>query len=108
MIYVEYDRKKNNIKVKGHAQSGDAGHDLVCAATTIIVYTLASNVAQLSSDKSKVRRPIINLGEGKAEIGCSPVHGMTAVVTLILDCICQGFDILAKQYPDNISYIVRG
>ena len=32
MIDVIYDRKRLIVKVKGHAQSGEAGHDLVCAA----------------------------------------------------------------------------
>ena len=108
MVNVIYDRKKLKLTVKGHAKSGEAGHDLVCAAASILVYTLAGNVAQLSEDKSRVRRPVIDLNEGDATVACSPIHGMTAVTTLVFDTICSGFDILAQKYPENVSYTVRG
>lgn len=56
MIDVIYDRKRLIVKVKGHAQSGEAGHDLVCAAASILVYTLSANVTELCADRRRVRR----------------------------------------------------
>lgn len=108
MIEATYDREQLKLTVKGHAQSGEAGHDLVCAAASILVYTLASNVAQMSVDKKRIRRPKIELAEGSATISCSPVHGTQAIATLVFDSICSGFDILAQKYPKNIRYIVEG
>lgn len=108
MIEIIYDRKKLSLKAKGHAKSGEAGHDLVCAAATILVYTLASNVEQMCANHSKVRRPVIKLAEGDAKITCSPVHGMTAIATLTFDIVCSGFDLLAQKYPDNVRYSVVG
>lgn len=106
MIEVKYYRKKHKVTVVGHAKSGEAGHDLVCAAVSILTYTLATNVAQLGENKRYVRRPILRLKEGNAEISCSPVHGMSNVTTIIFDSICSGFNILSVQYPKNISYDV--
>ncbi len=108
MINVIYDRKRLILKVKGHAQSGESGHDLVCAAASILVYTLASSVAQMSADKKRVRRPVIDIREGDTTIACSPVHGMQAVTTLVFDTVCAGYDILQQKYPQNISYQVLG
>lgn len=108
MIDIVYDREKLKLTVKGHAKSAEAGKDLVCAAASILVYTLAGNVQQLCSNKRNVRRPVIDMKEGDATVSCSPVHGMTAITTLIFDTVCAGFEILAQQYPDNISYTVRG
>lgn len=109
MIEVVYDRKALSLSVKGHAQSGEPGHDLVCAAASILVYTLASNVLNIADDKKHIRRPNINIEEGDASISCTPIHGMQAVTTLIFDSICSGFDILAQRCPDNIQYtIVEG
>lgn len=108
MIEVVYNRKKLILTVKGHAQSGEAGHDLVCSAASILAYTLAGNVAQMSANKKQVRRPVIELDSGDAKISCSPVHGMQSVVTLVFDSVCAGFDILAQQYPQNVHYSVVG
>ena len=49
MIDVTYDRKRLIVKVKGHAHSGEAGHDLVCAA---------ASVTELCADRRRVRRPM--------------------------------------------------
>jgi len=108
MIEVTYDRKRWILKVKGHAQSGEAGHDLVCAAASILVYTLAGNVAQMSADKKRIRRPKIDIKEGDTTIACAPVHGMQAVTTMIFDAICAGYDVLQQKYPENIKYKVLG
>ena len=108
MIQAVYDRENLRVAVKGHANSGEKGHDLVCAAASILVYTLAGQVAQMSTDKKRVRRPVIALNEGSATVACRPVHGNRAVVTLVFDSICAGFDILQQRYPENIKYSVVG
>lgn len=108
MIDVRYNRKEISLTVKGHAQSGEAGHDLVCAAATILVYTLAANVSGLCDDRAHARRPVIKLSEGDAIVKCSPVHGMKTVATLIFDSVCSGYEILASEYPENVRYTVEG
>lgn len=106
MIDVTYDRKRLILKVKGHAHSGEAGHDLVCAAASILVYTLAANVTELCADRRRVRRPVLEIKEGNATIACAPVHGMQAVTTLVFDTVCAGFAVLQQQYPENLTYQV--
>ena len=108
MINVTYDRKRLILKVKGHAQSGEAGHDLVCAAASILVYTLSANVTELCADRRRVRRPVLDIREGDTTIACAPVHGMQAVTTLVFDTVCAGFAVLQQRYPENIAYKVVG
>ena len=50
----------------------------------------------------------MHVQEGDAEIGCVPTHKMKAVVTLIFDTFCTGFELLQTLYPENISYQVLG
>lgn len=107
MIEVIYYRDKHKLTVKGHAKSGEAGHDLICAAASILTYTIASNVLQMAENKRQIRRPKVKLEPGDASVSCSAIHGMDSVVTLVFDAVCQGFDLLAKQYPDNVLYAVR-
>lgn len=106
MIQVIYYRNYNKITVEGHAKSGEPGHDLVCAAVSILAYTLAANVLNMR-DNGQVRDTFTAMNEGKAEISCNPRHNLRSTVTLIYDSICAGFELLAHQYPDNISYEIH-
>jgi uncharacterized protein YsxB (DUF464 family) len=106
MIKVVYHREHNRLSVTGHANSGEPGHDLVCASVSTLVYTLAANVEALT-DMGKVREPTIDLEAGGAVIWCKPIRRYSAVVRLIFGSICAGFALLAETYPDYISYEVR-
>ena len=103
MIQVVYHRSYHRVTVEGHAQSGDPGHDLVCAAASALAYTLAGNVANLA-DHGQAKKPTMELSVGKAEIVCSPVSRFRATVTMIFDAVCVGFELLAAHYPDYITY----
>ena len=107
MVKVVYHRDLNRVTVEGHAKSGEAGHDLVCASASILAYTLASFVENMK-DAGQVYNPTAELKEGDAVIYCSPPNKYRASVTLVFDSICAGFEILARDYPENISYEIRG
>ena len=102
MIKVTYHRRKHDVVVEGHAQSGEKGHDLVCASASILVYTLASFVENMRN--AGQADPILVLEEGHAWISCDPPIKYRDAVTLVFDSICAGFELLARNYPDNISY----
>lgn len=103
MIQVTYHRKYHRLTVEGHAQSGEPGHDLVCAAASTLAYTLAANVANMA-DHAQVRGPVMDLNPGKAQVSCNPVSRFQSTVTLIFDAVCVGFELLAANYKDYISY----
>ena len=106
MIQATYYRKYNRLTVTGHAGSAEPGHDLVCASASMLAYTLAANVANMV-DNGQVRQPIIKNNEGDTEISCSPRHNLKASVTLVFDSICVGYELLAHDYPEYISYEIR-
>lgn len=106
MIQAIYYRNYNRLTVTGHAHSAEPGHDLVCASASMLAYTLAANVANMA-DARQVRQPIIKNNEGDTEISCSPRHNLKNTVTLVFDSICVGFELLAHDYPEYISYEIR-
>ena len=106
MIQAIYYRSYNRLTVTGHANSAEPGHDLVCASASMLAYTLAVNVANMA-DAGQVRQPIIRNNEGDTEISCNPRHNLKNTVTLVFDSICAGFDLLAHDYPEYISYEIR-
>lgn len=107
MIKVIYNRRRHRLTAQGHACSGQAGHDLVCAAVSALVLTLASNVADLAID-GKARHPIFRLHEGDAWVSCVPAPRMGPVSTLVFDTVCSGFQLLQTLYPENIEYRTEG
>ncbi len=106
MITVTYYRAQNRVTVKGHAYSGEKGHDLVCASASILVYTLASFVAN-TAEAGQISNPTINVSEGRAFIYCNAPKRYKALVTLAFDTVCSGFELLARDYPENISYEIN-
>ena len=106
MIQAIYYRKFNRLTVTGHAGAAEPGHDLVCASASMLAYTLAANVANMA-DNGQVRQPIIRNNEGDTEISCNPRHNLKASVTLVFDSVCVGFELLAHDYPEYVSYKIR-
>lgn len=107
MIKVTYHRNYHRVTVEGHANSGEAGHDLVCAGVSALTYTLAANVAHMA-DSGQVRIESMVLSSGKAEISCKPVSRFKGTVGLVLQAVCVGFEILAHDYPQYIRYEILG
>lgn len=107
MINVVYHRNYHRLSLDGHAGSAEHGSDLVCASASILAYTLAASVANMSAAK-QVRDAKIALNEGAGEISCKPPKRFEAPVTLVFDTLCAGYELLARDYPDNISFEVRG
>jgi uncharacterized protein YsxB (DUF464 family) len=109
MIEIIYDRRKYRLEVKGHAQTAEKGQDLVCAAASILVYTLAASVDRLSHMSDQLmKEPKMEIKEGYTLIVCRPTRENRAIVGLIFSSVCVGFEILEQQYPDNVKYVVKG
>lgn len=106
MIEVIYHRSYNRVTINGHANSGEKGHDLVCAGVSALAYTLAANVGNLC-DLGMVRRPTVELQPGDAVIEGKPIPRHKATAELVFQTVCVGFEVLAAEYPEYIRYEIR-
>ena len=106
MIEVEYFRRKNRVRITGHAFSGEAGHDLVCAGVSALAYTLAANVGNME-DQGQAEDVKIKLEKGSGTIRCRAVEGCEDMVRRIFEAVCVGFEIMSANFPKNISYLVK-
>lgn len=106
MIQVTYYKKYNRVTVEGHAHSGEPGHDLVCAGASTLAYTLAANVGRME-ELGLVRDAAADLEVGKADISCNPKNKYTSIVGAIFNSVCVGFELLAMNNPDYISYEIH-
>ena len=106
MIEVVYYRDKNRLAISGHAFSGEAGHDLVCAGVSALAYTLAANVGNME-DQGQAKDVKIKLEKGSGTIRCRAIEGCEDMVRRIFEAVCVGFELLCANFPKNISYLVK-
>ena len=106
MIEVTYYRNINRLVMVGHAGAGAIGEDLVCAAASMIAYTLVANVDRLV-ECGQAREPVISMKEGDTVITCNAVRRYRDVVTLVFDSVLMGLELLAMKHPQNISFEIR-
>lgn len=104
MIKITYHRRLNSLEMHGHA-GGKRGNDLVCAAASMLANTLALNVERLKCQGAAAHVEI-TLEPGNAAIWCRPKSKMESVVTLCMDSVCMGFELLHKEYPKKVQYTV--
>lgn len=107
MIEAVYLKKYCRVRLTGHACSNEMGKDLVCAGASTLAVTLAANV-RFMKEMGYVRDAIVELGSGEALIQCTPVRKYQKSVEQVFNSVCVGFEALAAQYPEYISYEVRG
>ena len=106
MTEIVYSHNDMKVTVKGHAESGKRGHDLVCAAVSALVYTLAENI-NAHSQHFEGMSASIRLDEGDAEIVCTECPSvLRAVIDIVFTTVCTGFEMLAQNYPENVKYTV--
>lgn len=106
MIKAVYERAGNRLTVVGHAYAGEPGRDLVCASASILVYTLAS-FAKNTHKARQNKKLVIRLDPGNAEVSFKAKKRYRVALTLVTDAICAGFELLARNYPENISYEIK-
>ena len=82
----------HSLRIWGHAGSGEPGRDLICAAVSALTLTLAANV------EGKEKAEII-LHPGNSRISCTPDAAE------VFDCICMGFDLLARRFPEYVCFL---
>ena len=70
MIEVKVFPKKHKIEMTGHAEHDEPGKDVVCAAASMLFYTLAETVSSYP-DKVFERTPYLDSGDKNVVI-CTP------------------------------------
>ncbi len=105
MIEVTYNRKKISVEITGHANAGEKGQDLVCAACSQTAYTFAAAV--YSMGKAKLgQKPSVKLTSGDSKLTFKPYKENKSMVRFALDNIALGFEILGNTYPEKLTFKV--
>lgn len=102
MTTIIYNHKNENheLIIKGHAGYAEAGEDIVCAAISILTYTLVEAI-----DENTLKSPpTVVLNSGDTLIRVKPKNEKEAEICGIFSVVCAGFNILSKNFPENVIF----
>lgn len=98
MVKVSYSRKDTVMTIRGHANFGKKGEDLVCSGASTLAFTL---VACVDDDKEKFM-PNISQKDGELRIECTPGESYVTPCRRMMDTIFTGYQVLENAYPDYV------
>lgn len=105
MITIKLDEYEDHkeLFVKGHADYDVQGKDIVCAAVSILVYTLLESI-----DESILKRPVLAiLNAGNTYVRVDLGNAENGHTEEAFNVVSNGFAILAKDFPKNVEFFRR-
>lgn len=94
------------VKAKGHAGAGKYGQDIVCAAVSCLMQTLANEVEE-AARAGLVALGAVAHGEGWMKVEVTPTHESCDMVEAWVELVQDGLDALAESYPENVELVVN-
>lgn len=89
------------ITARGHATDAVRGESIVCAAVTILTYTLAECVEREFSENERE----ILLESGNAVIRVFTDADRLAATLPKMQAIAIGYEIMAEEYPEQVRFV---
>ena len=94
------------MKAKGHAGAGKYGSDIVCAAVSVLMQTLANEVEEAARAGLVVLGAVAH-GEGWMRVEVTPTNESCDMVEAWVELVQDGLDALAESYPENVELVVN-
>lgn len=94
------------VKAKGHAGAGKYGQDIVCAAVSCLMQTLANEVEE-AARAGLVALGAVAHGEGWMRVEVTPTQESCDMVEAWVELVQDGLDALAESYPENVELVVN-
>lgn len=106
MITARFYQKPGNgsihMTLKGHAGAAPKGEDLICAAATMLAYTVAQAVQFMYENGNLKKKPKIRIADGEAVIIATPNEESYAEVLHTFWVAQCGIHVLRRNYPQNV------
>lgn len=96
------------LKVEGHAGQAEKGKDLVCAAASMLTYTLAQYLTYIHKRGGLQKKPRISINDGDALIVAKPTKEYEGEVLNAYFVAEVGFSLLAENYPQYVELNMFG
>ena len=107
MITAEFTTHKDSgsisLRMTGHAGAAEAGSDIVCAAASILAYTVAQTLQFMHEQGAMQKKPHIRLKEGDTLIVAKPKEESYAETLHTFFVAQVGFHLLSHNYPQYVE-----
>ena len=107
MLTAEFFTNKESgsitLKLTGHADQAKKGEDIVCAAASILAYTVAQSLQFMYEQGDLQKKPHIKLDEGDTIIVAKPKTDSYAEALHTFFVAQVGYHLLAHNYPKYVT-----
>ncbi|MFA5486246.1 MAG: ribosomal-processing cysteine protease Prp [Bacilli bacterium] len=97
VVIMQSDDEILNIKISGHANSGEYGHDLVCAGVSSVVFGTLNSLEEVE------RAFKIKLNEEKGLTEITPLYRPSHKNKIVLEVLITSLKTIAESYGDYIK-----
>ena len=105
MVQIIYDQAAGAVTVTGHAGAGEHGQDLICAAVSTLVCTLAEDVRQMEA-QGMVSAASMDIRPGDCHIAWTAAVQARDLVRAMLETVILGLACVARDHPDHAAFTV--
>ena len=90
------------VKAEGHAGAGKYGQDVVCAAVSVLLQTLANEVTE-AARAGLLAVGVVAHGDGWVKVEMTPTDQTQDMADAWVELVQDGIDALAESYPENVE-----
>lgn len=94
------------VKAEGHAGAGEYGQDIVCAAVSVLLQTLANEVTE-AARAGLLAVGVAAHGDGWMKVEMTPTDQTQDMADAWVELVQDGIDALAESYPENVELEVH-
>lgn len=94
------------VKAEGHAGAGEYGQDVVCAAVSVLLQTLANEVTE-AARAGLLAVGVVAHGDGWMKVEMTPTAQTQDMAEAWVELVQDGIDALAESYPENVELEVH-
>lgn len=94
------------VKAEGHAGAGEYGQDIVCAAVSVLLQTLANEVTE-AAWAGLLAVSVVAHGDGWMKVEMTPTDQTQDMADAWVELVQDGIDALAESYPENVELEVH-
>lgn len=95
-------RNDYTVKAEGHAGAGVYGSDILCAAVSVLMQTLANEVENAAKG-GIVAKGNVERGHGWMKVEVTPFVSTEDMVDAWVNFVKDGLEAIAQDYPDNVN-----
>lgn len=107
MVKAEFFTNKDSgtitMKLTGHAGQAKKGQDIVCAAASILAYTVAQTLQFMYEEGGLRKKPHLKLEEGNTIIVAKPKAESYAEALHTFFVAQVGYHLLSRNYPQYVE-----